>query len=57
MKSTPKRLRYSLNTTEEAENFAQSMRDAGHKDVEVKSLHYRGSQVGVSVYWTEETTD
>jgi hypothetical protein len=57
VKSTPKRIRYSLNTFEEAEIFADEMRDAGYKDVEVKPLHYHGAHVGFSVYWTEETTD
>lgn len=51
--STPKRLRYTVDTLEQAEKFAKSMREAGHKDVEVKPFH----RSGVSVYWTEETTD
>lgn len=51
--STSKRLRYTVDTIEQAEAFASSMRKDGYKNVEIKPFH----RSGFSVYWTEETTD
>ena len=60
--TTPKRHRYTLDTQEQADAFADEMRKAGYKDIEVKPMFQPKNDpnakiVGVSVFWTEENTD
>jgi hypothetical protein len=47
-------IRYSLNTLEEANEYADQKRAQGYEQVSVKPLLYKGEHVGYSVFWKKE---